>query len=104
MSSEKGAKIFKTKCSQCHTINENGSSKQGPNLYNIVNRKSASNNNYTSYSGALANSNIIWTEENLDKWLAAPKKFIKGNKMIFGGLKKEKDRKDLIEYLKSFSQ
>jgi cytochrome c len=52
MSSSKGAKIFKTKCSQCHTIEEGGINKQGPNLHGIYNKLCASNNSY-SYSSAM---------------------------------------------------
>ena len=46
---------------------------------------------------------IVWNDETLDGYLAAPKKYIKGTKMAFAGLKKEDDRANVIAYLKQFS-
>lgn len=59
------------------------------------------------YSKALKKLNddgLVWSDENLDVFLTKPKTFVKGTKMAFAGLKKEKDRVALIEYLKSHSQ
>ena len=100
MSSTKGAKIFKTKCSQCHTIDEGGNNKQGPNLHGIYNKLCASNNSY-SYSSAMKNKEIVWEESTLMEYLKNPKKYVPGTKMAFAGLKKEKERKDLVQYLKT---
>ena len=99
--SQKGAKIFKTKCSQCHTIKENEQHKQGPNLFNLFGRKTGQAEGYT-YSKANIEKNIIWDDTTLFEYLKSPKKYIPGTKMVFAGIKKDKERRDLIEYIKTF--
>ncbi len=99
----KGAKIFKTKCSQCHTIEKNGPNKQGPNLYNIYNNKSGKSEGF-SYSKANIKANVTWDDDNLLLYLKNPKKFMPGTKMAFAGIKKENERKDLIEFIKKYTQ
>ena len=98
---KKGAKIFKTKCSQCHTIKENESHKQGSNLFNLNGRKTGQAEGY-SYSKANIEKNIIWNNETLFEYLKAPKKYIPGTKMVFAGIKKPQERIDLIVYMNRF--
>ena len=97
-----GEKIFK-KCKACHEIKKE-KNKTGPHLINILGRKAGSLANYKKYSKAIKKSGIIWNEETIDVYLKSPKKFIKGGRMAFAGLKKEKDRKNVIAYLKNFSK
>lgn len=96
---KKGAKIFKAKCFQCHTIVKGAAGKTGPNLYGIVGSQSGKKD--FSYSDANKDSKTIWTEENLFTYLENPKKFMPGTKMVFAGLKKPQERADLIAYLKT---
>jgi len=93
----KGEKIFK-RCKACHTATKGGKNKTGPNLFGIVGRTAATREGY-KYSKAMKASGLTWDAETLDKFLKKPKKFVKRTKMGFGGLKKEKQRKDLIAYL-----
>ena len=97
-----GKKVFK-KCSACHDIRKNGKNKLGPNLFNIVNKKKASVDNF-KYSDALKNKGGIWSYEELNLFLQGPRSYIKGTKMTFAGLKKDKDRANIIRYLESQSQ
>lgn len=96
---KKGAKVFK-KCKACHTIKIDGKNKIGPNLAGVVNREAGAVKGF-KYSKALLDSNIIWDEKNLAAFLIKPKKFLKGTKMSFSGLKKKKDIVNIIAYLKN---
>jgi len=98
----RGEKVFK-KCKACHTINKGGKNRVGPNLYGVVGRKAGTAPGY-KYSSAMKNAGFVWDEEKLDKFLTKPRKFVKKTKMSFPGLRKAKDREDVIAYLKKMSE
>ena len=90
--------LFKKNCAICHTL-EAGKNKIGPSLAGVVGRKAGSVPGF-AYSTANKNSGDIWDAQTLDTYLADPRKFMPGTKMVFAGLKNLQDRKALIEYLK----
>ena len=92
-----GEKIFK-KCAACHSIVKGGKNNIGPALYNVVGRQVGSISDY-KYSKALLGYSKEWTFEELNGYLIKPAKWIKGTKMAFAGLRKEKDRASVIKYL-----
>ena len=92
-----GEKIFK-KCAACHSINKGGKNKIGPALYNVVGRAVGGVNDY-KYSKTLASYGKEWTFEELNGFLQKPSSYLKGTKMSYAGLRKEKDRASVIKYL-----
>ena len=92
-----GEKVFK-KCAACHSIVKGVKNNIGPALYNVVGRKTGAVTDY-KYSKALASFEKEWTFEELNGYLIKPAKWIKGTKMAFAGLRKEKDRASVIKYL-----
>lgn len=96
--SKKGANLFKTRCAQCHTLEAGGGNKIGPALHGLFGRKTGSVDGY-AYTDANKQKGITWDENTLFEYLENPKKYIPGTKMAFGGLKKDKDRNDIITYV-----
>ena len=97
-----GEKVFR-KCSACHVVAKE-QHRTGPHLVGLFGRAAATADGYKKYSKALKASGIIWDKTSLNDYLEAPKKYVKGTRMAFAGLKKQADRDNVIAYLKQFSQ
>jgi cytochrome c len=96
-----GEKVFK-KCSACHIVAKGGKNLIGPALYGVVGRPVAAIEGY-AYSKALKAHGKNWDFEELNAFLLKPKSYIKGTKMAYAGLRKDKDRASVILYLNSQS-
>ncbi len=93
----KGAAVF-AKCQSCHSITPGGANGIGPNLYGVMGKKHGAVAGF-SYSADLLGKPGVWDWNNMDAWLAAPKKYATGTKMSFAGLSKPEDRANVIRYL-----
>ena len=96
---DRGKGVYK-KCAACHVLDKE-KNKVGPHLVKIIDRKAGVVPKYR-YSKALkkmADGGLVWTLENLDKYLTKPRDFIKRGKMAFAGLRDAQDRADVIAYL-----
>ena len=93
-----GEKVFR-KCKACHYVDKE-KNKSGPHLVNIVGRAAGSVDGF-KYSKAMKSSGLTWDEATLAEFLKKPKAYLKGTKMAFAGLRKDKDIDDVIAYLKA---
>ena len=99
---EAGQTSFK-KCQACHTVGEGAKNRVGPVLNGLEGRKSGTVEGY-AYSEANKNSGITWNKETFLDYIKDPKAKIPGTKMVFAGIKNEKEAADLWAYLASFDK
>jgi cytochrome c2 len=93
-----GKKVYK-KCKACHSLKA-GKKKVGPSLHGVLGNKAGQVKGF-KYSKAMKKADITWDDASLDAFLTKPKKFLKKTKMSFVGLKKKKDRDNVIAYIKA---
>ena len=94
---DRGRRLY-IQCRACHTLVAGGNQLLGPNLLDFIGRPAGAVPDY-EYSESLMAAEITWTPEVLDDWIRSPSEVIPGNKMIFAGIRKARDRADLIAYL-----
>jgi cytochrome c len=97
---EAGEDVFK-KCRACHAVGAGAENKVGPQLNGIIGRKSGTVEgfNYSEANKDAGAKGLVWSEDELMKYLEAPLTYMPKNKMAFAGLKDEQDRRDVIAYL-----
>ncbi|MGY4174766.1 cytochrome c [Bradyrhizobium sp. USDA 4518] len=98
----RGQSQFNT-CKPCHQVGDNARNAVGPTLNGLIGRKAGSVEGY-SYSEAMKNSGITWTDRNLSDYIHDPKATVPGNKMAFGGMKDDQTISDIIDYLHTFDK
>ena len=96
-----GELVFK-KCTACHMIAAGGKNMIGPNLWSVIGRQAGVVSDY-KYSKAMVAYGKEWTFEEMNSYLIKPQAYVKGTKMAFAGLRKEKDRASVILYMNSKS-
>jgi len=92
-----GKKVF-NKCKACHVVDKE-KNRVGPHLVGLYGRTAGTVEGF-KYSDAMIEHGVEWNDETLAEYLAAPKKVVKGTKMSFAGLRKEKDIVNILAYLK----
>jgi cytochrome c len=85
-------------CRACHALEKDGPTLLGPTLYGVFGRDAGGVPGF-DYSPVLASASFVWTPAALDAWLAAPSRFLPGNRMAFAGIQYDSDRNALIAYL-----
>jgi cytochrome c len=98
-----GARAF-LQCRSCHTLKRGQADLVGPNLYGFMGTRAGTHRPRFAYSSAAKNSNLVWTDASLDRWLENPAATIPGTTMAFAGIRRAETRAALIAYLKRETQ
>jgi cytochrome c len=93
----RGAEVFR-KCATCHTVESGGRNRVGPRLHGMFGRRAGAVEGFR-YSEALKASGLVWDDVTLDAYLKDSEGFVPGTRM-YGGLTLDRDRADLIAYLR----
>ena len=96
----KGADVFAEECGDCHSALP-GKNKKGPSLKGVLGRKAAAVDDFSGYSDAMKRTDIVWTEEKIEAYIAQPRKMVPGGKMKYDGLDDPAARADVIAYLQT---
>jgi len=91
----RGERLYQERCGACHSLDEHGA---GPKHRGLIGRKAGTQPGF-DYSAALAASNIVWSAQTLERWIADPNALVPGNKMIVQLASDPADRAAIIEYL-----
>ena len=94
---KRGENIFR-QCASCHRLDASGGHRVGPNLHGMFGRVVGTAEGF-DYSDAVEEAGFEWTAVQLEEWLASPREFLPGNRMSFAGVRRERDRHDLIAFL-----
>ena len=98
-----GEQLYR-RCAVCHTTAEGDRNKIGPNLFGVMGSTAGTRPTGFNYSPALKDSNVVWDDANMTKWLENPRALIARNRMGFPGLRDAKQRDDVIAFLKQATQ
>ena len=99
---ENGKRVFAT-CRSCHTVEAGAPNRVGPRLHGVFGRPAGSVADFKNYSAGLKASGIVWDAEKLNAWVTNPRDVVAVNNMVFPGVRKDTDRRDLIAYLQADS-
>lgn len=93
-------RIMFLQCRACHSTEVDGEHRVGPNLHGVIGANAGTKADFT-YSDAMKESGIVWSDETLDAFLTKPTDYVPGTIMVFVGMDKPDDRQALIAYIRS---